>query len=161
MYCNKCGNQVDDDAKFCSKCGTPVNLEVNNEISQEYKQGVTENKSEDITNADTQKVLEIAEPVTQTPVKAKKAFNKKLAVILSLVLALVIAGLGTGFYIVKAKTDEFRSYIAETEKRAKSYSSLGKYVDEYSSLIKEAGNIADSYNIFEFEEEQGKISTLF
>lgn len=24
MFCVKCGNQLDDDAKFCSKCGSPV-----------------------------------------------------------------------------------------------------------------------------------------
>lgn len=24
MYCSKCGNQIDDDAKFCSTCGNDV-----------------------------------------------------------------------------------------------------------------------------------------
>lgn len=25
MYCNKCGKQIDDNAKFCSECGNPIN----------------------------------------------------------------------------------------------------------------------------------------
>lgn len=25
MFCSKCGNQLDDNAKFCDKCGTPTN----------------------------------------------------------------------------------------------------------------------------------------
>lgn len=158
MYCNNCGNELIAGAKFCSNCGAPVNQEADNGISQTPKQEVTE--TEITSNEETKEVQEKTEITWQNPVKAKRPFNKKLAVILSLVLVLLIAGLGTGFYIVKAKTDDFRNYIAETEKKAKSYSSLGKYADEYSSLIKEAGKTADSYNIFKYEEEQEKISAL-
>lgn len=161
MYCNKCGNQVEDNAKFCSKCGTPVNQKINDEFSKEHKQDVAKDNSEKITNIDVQKEPELAESAIQTKAKAKKVSRKKLTIIISIILVLLIAGLGTGFYIVKAKTDDFRNYIAETEKKAKSYSSLGKYADEYSSLIKEAGKTADSYNIFKYEEEQEKISALF
>lgn len=159
MYCNNCGNELIAGAKFCNNCGAPVNQEADDGISQVPKQEVTE--TEITSNEETKEVSEKTENTGQNPVKEKRPFNKKLAVILSLVLVLLIAGLGTGFYIVKAKTDDFRNYIAETEKKAKSYSSLGKYADEYSSLIKEAGKTADSYNIFKYEEEQEKISALF
>lgn len=159
MYCNNCGNELIAGAKFCSNCGAPVNQEADNGISQTPKQEVTE--TEITSNEETKGVQEKTEITWQNPVKAKRPFNKKLAVILSLVLVLLIAGLGTGFYIVKAKTDDFRNYIAETEKKAKSYSSLGKYEGEYTSLIDEAGKTADSYNIFKYEEEQEKISALF
>lgn len=159
MHCNNCGNELIAGAKFCNKCGTPVNQEADDEISQVPKQEVTE--TEITSNAETKEVPEKTENTGQNSIKTKRPFNKKLAVILSLVLALLIAGLGTGFYIVKAKTDDFRNYIAKTEKKAKGYSSLGKYAGEYASLVKEAGKIADSYNIFRFEEEQEKISTLF
>lgn len=27
MFCKKCGNQVDDESKFCARCGTPVSGE--------------------------------------------------------------------------------------------------------------------------------------
>lgn len=161
MYCNKCGNQVEDNAKFCSKCGTPVNQKINDGISKEHKQDVAKDNSEKITNIDVQKEPELAESAIQTKAKAKKVSRKKLTIIISIILVLLIAGLGTGFYIVKAKTDDFRNYIAETEKKAKSYSSLGKYAGEYTSLIKEAGKTADSYNIFKYEDEQEKISALF
>lgn len=30
MFCNKCGNQLNDGAKFCSKCGAPIGSEINN-----------------------------------------------------------------------------------------------------------------------------------
>lgn len=35
MYCSKCGNQLPDDAKFCTTCGTPVTVEPKAEASQE------------------------------------------------------------------------------------------------------------------------------
>ena len=107
MYCNNCGNELIAGAKFCSNCGAPVNQEADDEISQVPKQEVTETKI--TSNEETKEVLEKTEITWQNPVKEKRPFNKKLAVILSLVLVLLIAGLGTGFYIVKAKTDDFRN----------------------------------------------------
>ena len=117
MYCNNCGNELIAGAKFCNNCGAPVNQEADDGISQGPKQEVTE--TEITSNEETKEVSEKTENTGQNPVKEKRPFNKKLAVILSLVLVLLIAGLGTGFYIVKAKTDDFRNYIAETEKKAK------------------------------------------
>ena len=35
-YCKKCGNQLDDGAKFCPKCGNPV-------VSTQYKRDSSEN----------------------------------------------------------------------------------------------------------------------
>ena len=161
MRCNNCDNEIIPGAKFCNKCGTPVNQEVNDEINHTPEQSVTEIKYEEASKTENKEVPETAPKVEETPIKVKKPFNKKLTIILSIVFVLVVVGLGSGFYIVKAKTDDFRNYIAETEKKAKSYSSLGKYEGEYTSLIKEAGKTADSYNIFKYEEEQEKISALF
>jgi uncharacterized RDD family membrane protein YckC len=35
MYCSKCGEQLGDDAKFCTKCGTPVTVEAKAETEKE------------------------------------------------------------------------------------------------------------------------------
>ena len=48
MYCKHCGKQIDDDAKFCSFCGTPVdalNMPQNN-----VKVTVPEQKKEVVTD---------------------------------------------------------------------------------------------------------------
>ncbi|WNZ30448.1 MAG: RDD family protein [Candidatus Bathyarchaeota archaeon] len=37
MYCSKCGNEFSEDAKFCTKCGTPVNVQAKPEAKQETK----------------------------------------------------------------------------------------------------------------------------
>lgn len=33
MYCNKCGSQLDDGAKFCQNCGSPVKKMGNTDVS--------------------------------------------------------------------------------------------------------------------------------
>ena len=167
MYCNKCGNKLNENNKFCNKCGMPVHKEINrsNEVQSEKIGGErrsTENPNTDnLKNGITSETSNASKIPNPAPVKVKKPFNKKLAIVLSLVLLLVAAGLGSGLYLVKAKTDDFRKYITEVEKKSKNYSSLGKYTDEYSSLVEEAGEVADSYNIFKFSEEQEKFITLF
>jgi len=35
MFCNKCGTQLEDGAKFCPSCGTPVGNEVNNNMQEQ------------------------------------------------------------------------------------------------------------------------------
>ncbi|MDG6222109.1 MAG: RDD family protein [Candidatus Bathyarchaeota archaeon] len=37
MYCSKCGNELPEDAKFCTKCGTPVNVQAKPEAKPETK----------------------------------------------------------------------------------------------------------------------------
>ena len=39
MYCSNCGNKIEEDEKFCGKCGQPVsnNIEVNNTTKPTYK----------------------------------------------------------------------------------------------------------------------------
>lgn len=35
MYCSKCGNELSEGAKFCTKCGTPVTVEAKPETDKE------------------------------------------------------------------------------------------------------------------------------
>ena len=39
MYCSNCGNKIEEDEKFCGKCGQPVsnNIEVNNTTKPHIK----------------------------------------------------------------------------------------------------------------------------
>ena len=152
MFCVKCGNKIDDNVKFCNKCGAPVNKNIQVNI------GGTASERKHVPEAVKQEAKPMQEPA---PAKVKKPVNKKLILALSLVFVFIIAGLAVSFLAVKVKTDEFKNYIEETEKKAKEYSSLGEYSGEYSSLIDEAGEAADSYNIFKFESEKEKIDTLF
>lgn len=36
FYCQNCGNQLSDDSKFCAKCGTPQNNQINSATQQNY-----------------------------------------------------------------------------------------------------------------------------
>lgn len=73
MFCTKCGAQLDDGVKFCSKCGTPV---------QQPGGNIPENP-----------------PIPETPTEEKKQGGRKILVTLLIILAvLLLAGLGGGAY---------------------------------------------------------------
>ena len=37
MFCQKCGNKLDDNAKFCTRCGTPTSISLNEVKNSENK----------------------------------------------------------------------------------------------------------------------------
>ncbi|MGN0269710.1 MAG: zinc-ribbon domain-containing protein, partial [Candidatus Weimeria sp.] len=61
MYCRKCGKQINDDAKFCKYCGTPVKR--NNKPGVQQNRGAQQNR-EVQQNRETQQ----RQVMHQTPV---------------------------------------------------------------------------------------------
>lgn len=199
MKCTNCGNELSENMKFCGKCGSPVNHDMNEEVSisetfSEQKTEENEIGKETSSNEENQVLEEGSNLDSEVPevdlsemeaqemdslpisekeslsetegekapsLKTKKPINKKWITILSAIFLVLIVGLGTGFVIVKGKTDDFRNFIAESENKAKSYKTLGKYSEEYNELVKEANELADGYKIFSFEEEKEKLNGLF
>ena len=75
MYCNKCGNQVDDNAKFCNKCGEKLN-----------------HREESAIDDKADKIPEKAEEnIEVKKVKSKKIEKAVIGVVLSIVVVLVIS----------------------------------------------------------------------
>lgn len=44
-YCNKCGNELEDNIKFCPSCGNPVNLDNREDIANNIEEKNLSNKS--------------------------------------------------------------------------------------------------------------------
>lgn len=40
MYCQKCGNKIEEGTQFCSKCGNPVNGEAVDEQEEKRKRNI-------------------------------------------------------------------------------------------------------------------------
>ena len=59
MYCEKCGNNVNENEKCCEKCGTPVTVKI-----ESSEKTVSSNF--------------VAAPTAQTPKKPKKPMSPKL-----------------------------------------------------------------------------------
>lgn len=51
MFCNKCGRIIEEGAKFCGKCGTPVSIPTNNIINDQT------NSNENVENLNKQQDL--------------------------------------------------------------------------------------------------------
>lgn len=46
MFCNNCGAQIADDAKFCGSCGTPVVMQAASQVAENVQEAVQETVQE-------------------------------------------------------------------------------------------------------------------
>lgn len=115
MFCTNCGAPVNDDAKFCTKCGASLTEQA--EIKEEIK---IETTPVDNTLSDDFDITKPQAPINvpvnnvqipneptynfDTPKKSKPA-NKNLIIIISAVVALLIAIGGIFAYLHFAKND--------------------------------------------------------
>lgn len=91
MFCMKCGGQLDDGAKFCTKCGTPV--QQNGEMPQAAQPRV------EIPVFPPPELAGSVQLGADGPAKTKeRGSSKALTAVLVILLVLLIAGLGGGAY---------------------------------------------------------------
>lgn len=77
MFCEKCGAQLDENSRFCVKCGSPVNNQ-----SVEEREG-------DVLDVEQQKNLENSENIPQ---KSKKKKAKRIIILICVLLILAVGG---------------------------------------------------------------------
>lgn len=100
MFCPKCGNELKDSAKFCTRCGTKIErnkaaaVGVNTEQNGKQTKTVLALQSEPVKNAST----------GTTPSKmSPKRKNKLFLVLLSIVALLIASGGGATYYMIQKK----------------------------------------------------------
>ncbi|WEV46700.1 PASTA domain-containing protein [Bifidobacterium sp. ESL0690] len=98
-FCNKCGHKLDDDQKFCTKCGAPA-------PSVPLPQGESQSNPPTPTSAGTvptpaNTVSTPAGPVATTAVKANA--TKRLIIIIAAIVAVALVAVGAGFGTYKAQ----------------------------------------------------------
>lgn len=144
MYCNKCGNKLDKDAKFCNKCGTPIKSNFERGSNAPFVSG-----EDNVKNKDSIKN------------KKKKPFNKSGILISILILVCIIVAGIAGYFGIGIMRKNFEVYLNESEQKAAEYTSLGRYSDEYSSLMNESREDVKGYNIFSFIDKRSRFDKLF
>lgn len=77
MFCEKCGAQLDENSRFCVKCGSPVSNQ-----SVEEREG-------DVLDVEQQKNLENSENIPQ---KSKKKKAKRIVILICILLILAVGG---------------------------------------------------------------------
>ncbi len=80
MFCNKCGNQIDDGAKFCNKCGNSISALKTETVSEPPKAAPIAEEAPVVNAAAPQtdaKDFEEQIPASEFVEKVKKPFNKK------------------------------------------------------------------------------------
>ena len=140
MFCQKCGNQLPDDAVFCTQCGTPV--------EQPVEQAVQPPVAEE--SVVPQEVAEaFAQPQFAAPAKPRKKISKQTlirigsaAAAVVLVVALVIGFFGDALKGSFTKTfgsdEDYLSYVEKSSTEM----ATSVLSDTYGSLVELlSGNI--------------------
>ncbi|MBQ8877492.1 MAG: zinc-ribbon domain-containing protein [Lachnospiraceae bacterium] len=140
MYCRKCGAQISDSAKFCTKCGTAVvqnkvqNTEATTPVDTQLQESIPQDVQQQVVQQ--QDVPVMGQPSVQVPTPAMAQDNQPeggeepkkkpivpIAIILVCILGLVVGGL----VYMKLKGDdkgtvesdgEITEELAEEDKKA-------------------------------------------
>lgn len=170
MFCEKCGNQLKENEKFCPKCGTPVKVPVENTVQN------NDSGNESATKPDLKKTADTVQmAASDATAKAKNALGKlkgegsplnkflnskyKLPAIIGVVVLLfLIILISNGARINNFVRKTFSSpenYYQYVEKKA-----IGEgcslWAELYDSLILENLNIYDRSVSSEISVELGK-----
>ena len=129
MFCTKCGAQIDDKAKFCPKCGTPMQRGMNSNIP-------------DSVSPSGPAVMPPLEDAAKEG--ADKPKGKTLIIVLIIVLVLLLCGIGGGIvYFIGS-----HQATADIEGRGQSTS------EKYDEADDSADDDADDEDLQAGEEKQ-------
>lgn len=134
MFCKKCGNKMEDGAKFCQLCGTLVDVENignNNEVAENPLQPV-------------------AQPIQQPMAQPVPANNKKPnKALIAIIIGAIVAAIA-GFFIItkifgsKTTTIKMKDYIS-AEFSGYNGDGVAKLSVDYDKII------SDNYKAFELD----------
>ena len=117
MYCNKCGNKLEDNSKFCNKCGNPI-------------------MTDEISDNNWRKIKLIFRSLNQ-----KITYNKGIFVSIGICIIavnLIVIGIEKNknyyFNINEEKKKEEVVHVADNESRKGKYSTIIVYDNTYSGV---------------------------
>ena len=109
MYCSRCGNQIADDALFCSKCGAKVQG-TNNRVEEKK-----ENTKETVSNVVTDMERKTKTIVGGMGKKTKIIVIGLLGVLILLFLVMLIKGLNSDAKAYKAYKEYYEEFYEENK----------------------------------------------
>lgn len=90
MFCDKCGNQLRDGAKFCDVCGTSIGGADNQPVNQGYVQNAPQN-------------VMYTQPAYIAPVQMARKPKSRVWIII-IIAVVVAAGIGVGLFFLLSPT---------------------------------------------------------
>lgn len=148
MFCIKCGEKLNDDAKFCIKCGTKV---------EKVEESVTV-KKENVKKVDNIKVESVNQNVLPNSQVKDNSGKTALIIVLSIVGGLVVIGvivfLVLWMFIFRKGSDKLRELKPEEKQEEKIVEPIKKEKSDVKiSLYKMDGNdYIFGYNSNEYKE---------
>lgn len=161
MFCGKCGRQMDDNAKFCIACGTPVTPEpfgdfYTNAQQSQQPQPIQQPQNEINPQFDAPPA-ELTTP--EEPEKTKKKSKLPIVIAGVAVLLLIVVGIFAvpKIFSEKETTDSGKTSQNESHKTTED---TGDTVDEDSDAYKIASIISEADALAAQEDYQGAIGKV-
>lgn len=152
MFCHKCGKENKNDSLFCIYCGTKLQMN-----SSEVNANIKADEQTDLQIAEEYRDLD--QPIIVMPVKKPKK-RLKIALIVGLVILILLgAGIGAGFYQTGDEAYVKAFARALIERRWKDAYDFFQFLradsDEYETWAADEFSTVQSYHLEELEMESG------
>lgn len=151
MFCEKCGSELQDDWKICPNCGEPVPEEKEENITEQSREVLTDNKAENTEH--------FGDSATQSTYVSNNKKNNK-GIIVGVVVALIV--IGVAFFFLLGKKDKKvdvpkEDKKTETEETDFSKQDLEELIGKTAEDVKKTG-LVEMGDSGEFEGLSGSIT---
>lgn len=148
MFCTKCGAHIDDNAKFCSKCGEPAHKTDNQTESEPML--LSDVGAQDIRISDG------SSQQKDTTEQTKKPGGRKLIILLLILIVLLLGGIGGGTWYFLGQHESGKDLQGEDDDGRKDRTDKGKSDKEDDGGEEEAGESEAGEESKANDEEQEK-----
>lgn len=135
-FCPNCGEKLDDNAKFCTRCGYIVNTGGSQQTNPSQQQGYSVHQ----------------EPPLNSQEPPKKEANKVLKIVASVVVFLVVFG------IARAASQALVSHLLRDDSKTTSYESEETLAEKEQELIDDLEAIDEEYGTDVMGESDVRVS---
>lgn len=144
MKCNNCGAELNDNAKFCNSCGTPV-ANMNSQPQGALNQGMN-NQPQGAPNPNMNYGPVTPPPVGNPPMREKVRMGSTEKIIAIILVIVVSIGLVTASILSFTIKPRSSSLFGSTYRSNRSYNYNNDYDDDYNSNSNYSNNYNNDYN---------------
>ena len=120
MYCENCGTEISDDAKFCKECGfkvSDINIPTEQSEPEELESKMTQTIDHEYSN-DSEEIKDKSqnnENIDDSPIPKTKSNHNNIIIVLAIIVVVLAVAVGLSIMINNESTNNVDSTADDTE----------------------------------------------